>query len=138
MTAPTRKPLPHEDLTNAIIAGFYYVYNRLGYGFLESVYLAALARYLTKRGLRVAREVLVPVYLDGEIIYYQRLDMVVEDKIIIEGKAGEKIPDHAWPLLLHYLSATPLEVGLLLYFGPKPKVMRRDVPNSAKKALHQP
>ena len=136
MTTPDRKPLPHEALTNVIIGAFYYVYNRLGYGFLESVYMAALAKVLIKRGLRVSREVLVPVYLDGEIIAHQRLDMVVENTIIIEGKAGERMPEHAWPLLLHYLSATTLEVGLLLYFGPKPRVMRRDAPNSEKKALH--
>jgi len=138
MTAPGWPPLAHDDLTRIIIGAFYYVYNRLGYGFLESVYMAALARVLEKRGLRVAREVLVPVHFEGEIIAYQRLDMVVEDKIIIEGKAGQRLPAIAWDLLLHYLSATTLEVGLLLYFGPRPRVMRRDIQNSTKRLLNPP
>jgi len=57
---------PHEELTGEIIAAFYYVYNQLDYGFLESVYAAALARTLIRRGHRVAREVRIPVRFDRE------------------------------------------------------------------------
>jgi GxxExxY protein len=56
---------PHEELTGAIIGAFYHVYNRLQYGFLESIYAAALARVLVRRGHKIGREVRVPVTLDG-------------------------------------------------------------------------
>src|SRR4051812_5253652 len=102
--------LGQEELTRAIIGAFYYVYNRLGSGFLESVYANALERVLTRRGMRVAREILVPIHFDGEIIAYQRLDMLVNDAVIVELKASEVLQRNALPQLYNYLSATRIEV----------------------------
>jgi hypothetical protein len=59
------EPLLHENVTKSIIDAFFAVYNKLGFGFLESVYCAALAYELRKRGHRVAREFAVPVFYDG-------------------------------------------------------------------------
>jgi GxxExxY protein len=61
-------------LTRTIIAAFFAVYNTLGFGFLESVYAAALERELQKRGLKVARDVSVQVWYDGAPIAWQRQD----------------------------------------------------------------
>jgi GxxExxY protein len=115
---------PHEELTGEIIGAFYYVYNQLRYGFLESVYANALARALSHRGHRVMREVKVPVRFDGETIAYQRVDMIVDDKVVVETKTGARIHSSATAQLLNYLRATRYEVGLVLHFGHKAKYRR--------------
>ena len=110
---------PEPELTGEIIAAFYYVYNQLNYGFLESVYAAALARTLIRRGHRVAREVKIPVRFDGETIGYHRADMIVDDKVMVEAKTSVRLHGSAISQVLSYLRATRLEVGLVLHFGPK-------------------
>ncbi len=119
-----RGGLAEEALTYSIIGAFRDTYNELGDGFLESIYAKALERELSRRGHVVAREVSVQVYYKGEPIAWQRLDMVVEGKVVVEIKAGEILPPRATRQLLNYLRATRLEVGLLLHFGPKPKHLR--------------
>jgi GxxExxY protein len=121
-----RRPggLAEEALTYSIIGAFRDAYNELGEGWLESVYANALERELTARGHRVAREVGVRVYYKGEPIGWQRLDMIIDGKVVVEIKAGEVLPPRASRQLLNYLRATRLEVGLLLHFGAKPKHSR--------------
>ena len=121
---PAGGPLVEEELTKSIIGAFYTVYRVLGFGYLEGVYAAALERELSTRGHRVAREVLVPVYYFGELIAYQRLDVVVDDRVIVELKAAERLPPIAERQLLNYLHCTKLEVGLVLHFGQEPKFRR--------------
>jgi GxxExxY protein len=111
-------------LTESIIGAFYTVYRVLGFGFLETIYSASMEKELTKRGHRVAREVLVPVYYLGELVGYQRLDMLVDDRVIVENKATERLSPSAEPQLYSYLRGTNLEVGLLLHFGLEPKFRR--------------
>src|SRR3954464_699500 len=93
-----------EELTREIIAAFYYVYNALGFGFREAVYVAALERLLIRRGFKVAREVLVPIHFDGEIIAFDRLYMLVDDKVIVEAKARERLNRTDLPQLYNYIS----------------------------------
>jgi GxxExxY protein len=131
-----REPLLEEELTNSIIGAFYTVSRILGFGYLESVYAAALERELRKRGHRVAREVLVPVFYLGDLIAYQRLDMVVDDRVIVELKATEQLSPIAERQLSNYLRCTTFEVGLLLHFGPEPK-FRRIVHGRAHKPTAQ-
>lgn len=116
--------LVQESLTHSIIAAFFATYNSLGEGFLESVYAGALERELLKRGHAVVREFSVEVFYEGEAIARQRLDMVVDEKVVIEIKATSALPPNASRQLLNYLRATRLEVGLLLHFGPKPRHYR--------------
>lgn len=113
-----------EELTHSIIGAFYRTYNVLGPGFMESVYLAALTRVLEQRGHRVATEVRVPVHFQGEIIAYQRIDMIVDDKVIVELKATQALHKDAPRQLLGYLKATRLEVGLLLHFSSEARFYR--------------
>ncbi len=113
------------DLTYAIIGIFHEVYNELGCGFLESVYAAALVRLLRSRGLSVATEVRVPVYFRNAIIAQQRIDIIVEGKVVIEIKATELLSKHAPRQLRNYLKATRLPVGLLLHFAPTGAVVHR-------------
>jgi GxxExxY protein len=116
--------LLHEGLTRSVIGAFYDVYNILGYGFLESVYSKALERELLSRGHAVHRNVAVEVLYKGEAIALQRLDLLVDDILIVEIKATSELPSVAARQLLNYLHATHLEVGLLLYFGPKARFVR--------------
>lgn len=118
------EPLLHEALSKAIIDAFFAVYNKLGFGFLESVYCAARAYELRKRGHRVAREFAVPVLYDGREIARNRIDFVVDDLIVVEVKSTEVLNPRARRQLMNCLRATPLEVGLLLHFGPEPKFHR--------------
>jgi GxxExxY protein len=124
MSSPNYQELLHGDLTRAIIGAFFEVFRILGYGSSEHVYAAVLEKELTRRGFRVQREVSVPVYYRGEIAAWQRLDMLVNDLIVIEIKIGEKLPQIASSQLYNYLRCTNLELGLLLHFGHQPKFQR--------------
>jgi GxxExxY protein len=116
--------LIERETTHAIIGAFYDVYNELGFGFLEHVYMLALERELVARGLKVGREVYVNIYYKGELLTDYRADMIVEEKVIIEGKSTFLLPDAAKRQTRNYLSATNLRVALLLHFGPEPKFYR--------------
>lgn len=111
-------------LTRTIIGAFFAVYNALGYGFLESVYAGALEKELTRRGVKVAREVMVQVWYDGEAIACQRVDFLIEGRVILELKSTANLPLGATRQLYNYLRATRLHVGLLLHFGERPHVHR--------------
>jgi len=116
--------LLHGDITGEIISAFYTVYNELGHGFLESVYVRALALELFQRRMNVAREVPVTVFYKGVTVGTYRADLVVADTVIVEVKAGEHTSEADRPQLLNYLRASGKEVGLLLQFGPKAALRR--------------
>ena len=106
------------DTTEAIIGSFYEVYNTLGFGFLEHIYVMALERELIARGHHVEREVAVRVMYKGDELSNQRLDMIVDGKVIVETKSTLELHKSARRQVYNYLNATNLEVGLLLHFGP--------------------
>jgi GxxExxY protein len=113
-----------EPLTRSVIGAFYEVYNVLGFGLLEQLYAAALERELRARGHRVAREVAVRVVYKGEVIGTQRLDMLVDGRLVVETKSTRVLHPIGARQLRNYLHATRLEVGLLLHFGPEPRFYR--------------
>ena len=115
-----RNELLAERTTHSIIGAFYEVYNTLGYGFLEHVYVLALELELRARGHRVAREVGVTVRYKGTELAQQRMDMVVDDVVVVEVKATEVLPPTAKRQAINYLKGTRLQVGLILHFGPEP------------------
>jgi GxxExxY protein len=73
----SRRELIEERLTHSVIGAFFEVYNALGFGFLEHIYVMALERELIARDHRVAREVSVHVTYKGHVIAVQRIDMIV-------------------------------------------------------------
>lgn len=85
-------PLAESALTDSILNSFYKVFGRFGPGLSESIYVNAMEVDLVAKGHKVMREVDVPVYFDDRRVGRQRLDMVVDDKVIVEGKAGDKVP----------------------------------------------
>lgn len=115
---------PEQQLTRSVIGAFYEVYNTLGYGYLEHVYVMALERELRARKHRVAREAGFMIRYKGDDLAMQRLDMIVDDRLIVEAKSTEVLHPSAKRQLTNYLKGTGLELGLLLHFGPVPKVHR--------------
>src|SRR5215470_4371200 len=99
--------LLYDDLTRSIIAAFFEVYNILGHGLLESVYVAALDEELRRRGHHVEREVWVDVYYKGVPVKRQRIDRIVDGKVVVEIKASAVLPQYAERQLLTCLKATP-------------------------------
>jgi GxxExxY protein len=126
-----------ETISHSVIGAFFEVYNTLGDGFLEHVYAMALERELRERGHEVAREFGVRVMYKGHELALQRLDMVVDGYLVIEIKSTTDLAANAKRQLFNYLRATNLEVGLLLHFGPKPRVYRQISTNSYRGARGQ-
>ena len=116
--------LPENERVKSIVGAFFDVFNYFGYGLSETLYMAALEHELCLRGHVTVRELRVPIYYKDRRIGWQRLDLVVDDKVIVEGKAGEKLPPPSRLQVITYLHATKFEVGLLLHFGPRPSFQR--------------
>ncbi|MDP9278818.1 MAG: GxxExxY protein [Gemmatimonadota bacterium] len=113
-----------ETLTRSVIGAFYEVYNHLGFGFLEHLYVSALERELLDRKHDVMRECSIHVMYKGRELGIQRLDMIVDRKLVVETKSSSELHKSATRQLYNYLHATNLEVGLLLHFGPRPTFHR--------------
>lgn len=129
---PNTDKLKHSDTTEKIIGVFFDVYNELGHGFLESVYQESMALALADAGLRVEREVLVPVFFRGNSVGDYRADLVVDGVVIVELKTVKTLDAAHEAQLFHYLRATEIEVGILLNFGPKPQFKRIAYDNDRK------
>src|SRR5690242_3240170 len=91
----------------SIVGAFFEVYNYYGFGLAESVYSGAMAHELRMRGHAVKREMRLTVRYKGHFAAYQRIDMVVDSKIIVEIKATERLAPAATAQLISYLRATP-------------------------------
>jgi GxxExxY protein len=94
------------------------VHSKLGPGLLESVYEAVLARELERRGLRVARQVPIPIEYEG-LTFDEgfRADIIVEGKVILELKSVEQLARVHFKQLSTYLKLADKRLGLLLNFG---------------------
>ncbi len=107
-----------NEITREIVDAAYGVHTRLGPGLLESVYEAVLAQVLQKRGFTVQRQATVAFEYEGiKIEEGFRIDLLVENLVVVELKSVENIaPVHAKQLLT-YLRVLDLPVGLLINFG---------------------
>ncbi len=107
-----------NDITYQIRGAAYAVYVALGPGLLESVYEEAMVYELTKRGLKVERQMTVPIKYDGQILKTDlRLDLLVENMVIIELKSVLELKDIFYKQLLTYLRLTDKRVGYLINFN---------------------
>ena len=107
-----------EELTYEIRGCLFKVFKELGPGLLESVYEAALYYELTRCGLRVEKQVGIPVMYNGvNMDMGFRLDLLVEDLVIIEVKSIEKLHDVHKKQVLTYLKLTGLKIGYLVNFN---------------------
>jgi GxxExxY protein len=130
--------LKHAELTDKIIGVFYDVYNELGHGFLESTYAEAMVVALEEAGLAATREVAVPDWFRGRKVGQYFADLLVNNVVLLELKAGRTLESAHEAQLLHYLRATEIEVGLLLNFGPRPQLRRLLFDNERKKIRENP
>jgi len=112
------------DLSYLIVQAFYEVYNELGFGFLEALYVRAMEIAMKRRGLVVEREHQILVFFQGQQIGLHRLDLLVERRIVLEIKSTERLAEGSKRQLRNYLTAMNQELGILLHFGPKPEFHR--------------
>lgn len=106
-----------NQITGLVIHGAMKVHSVLGPGLLESVYQACLAHELRARGLRVASQVGLPVVYEGEKIELGfRMDLVVENSVIVEVKCVDAIHPVHQAQLLTYMRLSGIHVGLLINF----------------------
>jgi GxxExxY protein len=122
----------HAEMTQQILGAFYKVYNQLGYGFLEKVYENALVIELNTMGLEAEAQSPIEVYYSGQLIGQYFADILVNKQVIVEIKTSRQINEEYEAQLLNYLKATPVEVGLLINFGPKPDFRRKIFDNERK------
>ena len=95
--------LKHSTLTERIIGVFFDVYNELGSGFLESIYVEALALALNQAGLSVEREMPLAVSFRGRIIGRFRADLVIGGSVLVEAKACSRLHSRHEAQVLNYL-----------------------------------
>jgi len=119
--------LQNKEITEKIISCAYRVYNKMGFGFLESVYEKCLLIELRKAGLQVESQQPITVRYDGEIVGEFFADIVVENTIILELKSVRMIVKVHEIQLVNYLVATGKPVGLILNFGETKVEVKRKV-----------
>ena len=110
--------MKENEISYIIRGAIFDVYNKLGPGLLESVYINTLDYELSKKGLNVKREVPIPVYYEEikmEVGF--RLDLLVEEKVIIEVKSVENLAEVHHKQVLTYLKLTGLKLGILVNFN---------------------
>jgi GxxExxY protein len=112
-------PADVDRIGTEIVDAMYQVHSRLGPGLLESVYKICLAHELRKRGFKVQTEVPVPIFYDVQIDCGFKIDLLVEDSVVIEAKAT--LDDH--PIfkaqILTHLNLTGKRLGFLTNFNKK-------------------
>ena len=120
----------HQEITDKIIKSFYSVYNTLGFGFLEKVDENALLIELRNTGLLVEKQVPIKVYYKEQQVGEYYADLIVENKVIVELKAGESLCEEHEFQLINNLKAIDIEIGLLFNFGKKSQFKRKIFTNN--------
>jgi GxxExxY protein len=124
-----------NDLTHIVIGCAYKVHNVLGFGFLERVYENALRIELDKLGFRVLQQEKLDVWYENQIVGDYVPDLWLPEKLIIEVKSVQNLAKEHEVKLIHYLTATKIDDGLLINFGPSVQVKRKFREYKAKGSL---
>ena len=119
--------MQYEHVTEKIIGCAYRVYNRMGFGFLESVYEKCMLIELRKAGLTAEAQKSIAVCYENETVGDFIADIVVEDAVIVELKSVRTIAKAHEVQLVNYLVATGKDMGLLLNFGEQKVEVKRKV-----------
>lgn len=109
--------LKYHELTEKIIDCAMKVHRHFGLGFPEIVYKRALMIELEKIGLIFKQEVERDIIYEGKLIYKRRLDLIVENIVLLELKALKEVDNGDYNQIINYLRVFGMEVGLLLNFG---------------------
>ncbi|QQG42635.1 MAG: GxxExxY protein [Candidatus Giovannonibacteria bacterium] len=120
-----RTDLIYPELSYKIIGILFDVYNQLGYGYQEKYYEKATAAALKLAGLNYKEQYLVPLKFKDEKIGNYFLDFLVDDKVVLELKRGERVAKSNIDQIYAYLIATGLKLGILAQFTPSGIKFRR-------------
>lgn len=117
--------LSDEQLTYRVNGCVFEVYRQLGHGFLEKVYENALVHELKQNGLAVEVQKPVAVHYKGQLVGEYQIDLLVENRVLLELKAQDKLHPAHEAQLLNYLRASGIHIGLLVNFAyPKAEIKR--------------
>jgi GxxExxY protein len=119
--------MQHKELTEKIITAAYQVYNKMGFGFLESVYEKCLLIELKKGDLQAESQKPIIVKYENEVVGEFKADIIVEDTVILEIKSVKHIVKAHEVQLVNYLVATGKPIGLVLNFGEQRVEVKRKV-----------
>ncbi|MCB8943169.1 MAG: GxxExxY protein [Ardenticatenaceae bacterium] len=107
----------YPELSYQIMEAVFEVHNTLGPGFVEQIYEEALTFELRLREIPFSRQKPVQIYYKGQLIGKHRLDLVIDDKMILELKAVSELTNAFRQQTLSYLRASNLKLGILINFG---------------------
>ncbi len=127
-----------NEISERVIGCAFRVLNALGPGFLEKVYENAMVHELRKAGLVVAQQQGVTVVYDGIVVGEYAVDLLVEDRIIVELKAIKALGSAHAAQCINYLKATGLQLCLLLNFGTARLEIRRFALGLCKRPVSPP
>ncbi len=117
--------MEHEEITHNIIGSAYQVFNKMGFGFFESVYKKAMIIELRKCNFKTESEKPLKVYYDNKVVGEFFADLFVEDEIVVELKSVKNLIMEHEVQLVNYLNVLKKEIGLLINFGPSGVVVKR-------------
>ena len=119
--------MQHSELTEKIIACAYAVYNKMGYGYLESVYERCMLIELAGMGLNFEAQKPLKVLYKGQVVGDFVTDIIVNDTVVVELKSVSKIVKAHEIQLVNYLVSTNKPVGLILNFAEEKVEVKRKV-----------
>jgi len=119
--------MENSELTKKIIGCTYKVYNKLGFGFLESVYEKSLLFELQREGLQAKTQEPIKVYYEDMIVGDFIADIIVNNKVLVELKSVKKLNKAHEVQLVNYLTATKIDIGLLINFGEERVEIKRKI-----------
>ena len=118
----------YEEITGKILEACFEVSRELGIGYLESVYEKSLLIALRQKGLKAENQVPLQVKFRGQIVGEFFVDVLVEEKVLVELKVSNGLSKENFAQTINYLKATNIEVGMLVNFG-TPKIEYRRFSN---------
>jgi GxxExxY protein len=119
--------MEYKELTEKIIGCAYRVYNKMGFGYLESVYEKCMLIELRKAGFDFESQKPIRVQYEGEVVGDFIADILVNDTVVVELKSVRKLVEAHEVQLVNYLVATGKPVGLLINFGEARVAVKRKV-----------
>jgi len=117
--------MKHQEITESILGAAFDVVNELGIGFLESVYEEAMRIALQERGHRVQTQLCTHVWFRNQCIGTFFADLIVDNLVLVELKAGRGLDAIHSAQVINYLNATGYDIGLLINFGSRRLEYRR-------------
>lgn len=114
-----RNDLVYPELSYQIVGILYDVYGGIGHGHNESIYQKAVAVACANAGLKFQEQVYFPIMFQGKRIGSGYLDFLIDDKVVLELKRGDRFIKAHIDQVYQYLVANKLQLGILAYFAPR-------------------